>query len=282
MGIAPSLDAVARHSPARALPPPAKVVEAFDEHELFGRASAVAFRVLLTLIPFAMFVLALAGALSLGSLWSDDLAPNLAPHVSAPVFQIIDSTVQKALAGRELYWVTIGFGLVLWESSAAVRAIMAAFDAIYGVRRERTARARLLVSAWLALAEGLLVLATAAVLHLGPHLVDGAPGAIARYLVAAALLWVAVSLLVRFAPAERPDLDWVSLGSALVVVGWLVTWTLYGLYVTQIADLGSAFGAFAAVIVLLTFLQLSTIVLLAGTLIDALVAQEVTGDRRGK
>jgi membrane protein len=282
MGIAPSLDAVARHSPVRDLPPPAKVSDAFGEHELFVRASAVAFRGLLTLIPFAMFVLALAGALSLSSLWTNDLAPNLAPHVSAPVFQVIDSTVQKALAGRQLYWVTIGFGLMLWESSAAVRAIMAAFDAIYGVRRERTTRARLLVSAWLALAEVALVLATAAVLHGGPHLVDGPLGAIARYLVAAALLWAAVSLLVRFAPAERPDLDWVSLGSTLVVVGWLVTWSLYGLYVTQIADLGSAFGAFAAVIVLLTFLQLSAIVLLTGTLIDALVAEEVTGDRRGK
>src|SRR5436305_997048 len=168
MGIAPSLDAVARHAPVRALPRPATVAEAFGEHELFVRASAVAFRGLLTLIPFAMFVLALAGALSLSSLWTNDLAPNLAPHVSAPVFQIVDSTVQKALAGRQLYWVTIGFGLMLWESSATVRAIMAAFDSIYRVRRERSGRARLLVSAWLALAEVALVLATAAGLHPGP------------------------------------------------------------------------------------------------------------------
>src|SRR3954451_9234044 len=159
MGIAPSLDAVARHSPARALPPAAKVVEAYGRHELFVRASAIAFRVLLTLIPFAMFVLALAGALSLSSLWTDDLAPSLAPHVSAPVFQIIDSTVQKALAGRQPYWVTIGFGLALWESSAAVRAIMAAFDSIYGVRRKRSGRDRLLVSAWLALGRVGLALA---------------------------------------------------------------------------------------------------------------------------
>src|SRR5437763_9345857 len=169
MGIAPSLDAVARRSPVRDLPPPAKVAEAFGEHELFARASAVAFRILLTLIPFAMFVLALAGALSLSSLWTDDIAPNLGPHVSAPVFQVIDSTVQKALAGRQLWWVTVGFGFALWEASAAVRAIMGAFDAIYRVRRRRSQRDMLLVSAWLALAGGVLVLASAAVLHLGPH-----------------------------------------------------------------------------------------------------------------
>src|SRR5947207_12795240 len=120
MGIAPSLDALTRRSPTRALPPPAKVAEAFDRQQLFVRASAVSFRVLLTLIPFAMFVLALAGALSMDSLWMNDLAPNLRPHVSAPVFQIVDSTVRKALGGRQLYWVTIGFGLALWESSAAV------------------------------------------------------------------------------------------------------------------------------------------------------------------
>src|SRR3954467_15210169 len=134
MGIA----AVVRRSPTRPLPAPADVTDRFRRHELLVRASAIAFRSLFALVPFTLFVLALAGALSLDSLWTNDLAPNLAKHVSDSVFQIIDSTVQKVLTGRQLFWVTAGFALALWGASGAVRAIMVAFDAIFEVRRGRT------------------------------------------------------------------------------------------------------------------------------------------------
>ena len=282
MGLAASLAHVARRPPAPQLPALAEIAEGFHRHELFVRASAIAFRLLFTLIPFALFILALAGALSLDSLWTQDLAPNIAPKVSPQVYDILDSTVRKVLGGRQLFWVTAGFALTLWEASAAVRAVMQALDAIYGSRKRRPLVERLLTSAWLALATGVCVIGAAASLRFGSHLVGGIAGTLARYLVAAALLWLAVGLLVRFADAAPQPLRWVSFGSALVVVGWLITWSAYGFYVTSVADLGSAFGAFAVVIVLETFLQLSATVLLTGTLLDALVREDVARDGEAK
>src|SRR5206468_12378471 len=120
MGLAASLAQVARRAPAPQLPAPAEIAEAFHRHELFVRASAIAFRVLFTLIPFALFLLALAGALSLDSLWTKDLAPSIAPRVSPQVYDILDSTVRKVLGGRQLFWITAGFALALWAASAAV------------------------------------------------------------------------------------------------------------------------------------------------------------------
>jgi len=282
MGLAASLAQAARRPPAPRLPALAEIAEGFHRHELLVRASGIAFRLLFTLIPFVLFVLALAGALSLDSLWTQDLAPNIAPKVSPQVYDILDSTVRKVLGGRQLFWVTAGFALTLWEASAAVRAVMQALDAIYGSRKRRPLVERLLTSAWLALATGACVIGAAAALRFGPHLVGGIAGALARYLVAAALLWLAVGLLVRFADAAPQPLRWVSFGSALVVVGWLITWSAYGFYVTSVADLGSAFGAFAVVIVLVTFLQLSATVLLTGTLLDALVREDVARDGEAK
>src|SRR4051812_6785708 len=118
MGLAQAL----RRSPAPSLPSLAEIVEGFHRHELIIRASAIAFRVLFALIPFALFLLGLAGLLSLDRLWTQDLAPNIASRVSPQVYEILDSTVRKVLGGRQLFWVTAGFGLALWEASAAVRA----------------------------------------------------------------------------------------------------------------------------------------------------------------
>src|SRR4051812_40875658 len=156
-----SLAAVVRRTPAPPLPAPADVADGFGRHELMVHASAIAFRVLAALVPFTLFVLAAAGALSLGSLWTNDLAPNIAPHVSDSVFQVIDSTVQNVLAARQLFWVTVGFALALWEASAAVRAIMVAFDAIFEVRRRRSLRDSIATSLWLAAATALCVIAAA-------------------------------------------------------------------------------------------------------------------------
>lgn len=282
MGSAPALEGIARRPLAGPLPSLAQIADGFRRSELAIRASAISFRALYALIPFVLFVLALAGALSLDSLWTAHLAPDIAPRVSPAVFDILDSTVSKVLSSRQGFWVTIGALLVLWETSAAVRAVMAAFDAIYESERRRSTVERFRRSAWLAIACGACLVATAVVLQLGPLVLDGPLGAILRYLLAAALLWLTVTLLVRFAPAEPQPLGWVTFGSGLVVVGWLVTWSAYGLYLTQVADAGSAFGALAAIIILLAFLQLSSLVLLVGTLADSLIREQVTGDPQGK
>ena len=268
--------ALAQRFPALSIPPLGDVVEGFRRHELLVRASGIAFRTLFALIPLTLFALALAGTLSLDSLWTEHLAPQIAPKVSSSVYDILNSTATAVLGSRQLFWMTAGFALLLWELAAATRAVMRSLDRIYhGREEERPLRERVLTSVWLGLAAGACVLAAAAILQLAPL-----PG-ILRYVLAAAALWLTVGLLVRFGPAEPQPLGWISFGSTLVVVGWLVTWTIYGLYLTHVADVGSAFGAFAAVIVLMTFLQLSASVLLAGALIDSLVREAVTGDRQG-
>jgi membrane protein len=258
------------------LPSLGEVADGFRRHELVTRASAIAFRVLYAMVPFALFVLAAAGLLQLESLWTEDLAPDIAPHVSSAVFSILDDVALNALTGQRVFWVTIGFALALWEVSSAIRVIQGCLDDIYGAERRRSFGERLPTSLWLGALCGTLILAAIADLRLGALLVGGPLGAIVRYLVAAALLWACVTALARFAPAERRPIEWVTFGSTLVVAGWLVSWSIYGLYLTQLAEVGSVFGAFAAVIVLMTFLEISCVVLLAGTLVDAQVRQHAS------
>ena len=282
MGSTPALSDIVRRPLAGPLPSLDEIVDGFKRSELAIRASSISFRLLYALIPFALFSLALTGLLSLDSLWNVHLGPDIAARVSASVYDVLNTTVQRVLAGRQLFWVTIGALLVLWETSSAARAVMAALDTIYETDRRRSTLERFRRSFWLAPACSACVLAAGVSLQLGSLVLDGPLGAIARYVLAAALLWCTVTLLVRFAPADPPPLGWVSFGSTLVIAGWLLTWSAYGLYITKIADPGSAFGALAAIIILLAFLQLSNIVLLTGALVDSLIRERVTGDPQGK
>ena len=272
---------------ARALGPREAVeemVRAYRRNDLLTCASAISFRVFFALIPFLLFVLGLLGVFHLQSVWRDDVAPNLRPHVSAAAFQVIDDTVTKILGGKRLFWATAGAGLATWQISSAVRAVMGAFNRIYGARERRSFVRRMSVSLALALAVGALLLLAVAVVRAGPVAVDavfgdgalvGAVSAVVQWAVAAGLLLVVVGLLVRFAPDAELPMRWVSFGALLVVGAWLLMSLVFGWYLTSIADYGSVFGSLATVIVVLEYLYLSSIAFLSGAQMDALLRERV-------
>jgi len=246
------------------------IVADFERHRLLFFASAISYSVLAALIPFTCFLLALLGALHLDSLWYDHLAPQIESHVSGAVYTVITETVQRILRHAAAFWVTAGAVLTVYEVSGAMRAVMRALDEIYGTRRGRRVRERIVVSVWLSIAAGALVLAALCVLVLGSLVVGSGLGSlVARVAVAALLLLGAVGLTVRFAPARPQPVGWVSFGTALIVTCWLATAGLYALYVTTIASYGSVFGNLAVAFVLIVFVNLSSVAFLLGALIDA-------------
>ncbi|MFL5827205.1 MAG: YihY/virulence factor BrkB family protein [Thermoleophilaceae bacterium] len=257
-----------------------KLVDEFERNDLLTSASAIAFQILTTIVPFALFLVSLAGFLNLGSLWRDEIAPKLHNAVSGPAYQVINDTVTKALSSRQAFWLTFGALLALWQLSGAVRAAMGALNRVYDVRAERSWRERIAVSVAIALGQALCLIGALAVVTLTPLLYGdvGQPlGALlfaARWGAAALLLLACVWMLVRYGPASPRPVRWVSFGSGLVVAGWVLMSIGFGVYLRAVADYGSIFGNLASLVVLLTYLYLSAIVFLGGAQIDSLVRSE--------
>jgi len=243
------------------------ILEGFARHRLLTYASAIAYQVLSALIPFALFALALAGLLNLQSLWTDHLRPTVARDASPEVYALLNKTVTQVLDHGQTFWLTFGLIVVLWELGGAVRATMEALDDIFRVRKKRSRRDKYVTSTWLSAAVGALWLASLACLA-GSSWLGGPLGAIARYVIAALLLTFATGLTVRIAPATKQPVTWVSAGSVVIVLGWLLVVGGYVLYATSIASYGSVFGALAAAFVLLVATYLSAVVFLTGVLLD--------------
>ena len=102
-----------------------------------------------------------------------------------------------------------------------------------------------------------------------------AAGPLANIVLSVALLWATVTLVVRVAPAERRPPGRVSFGGTLVVVAWFASSAVFAWYLTAVADYGSIFGALATVVVVLTYLYISTIAFLTGVQLDALVQERL-------
>ena len=217
------------------------------------------------------------GVLQLDDVWRDDLAPDVKGSVSAAAFSLIDDTVRKVLGEKQLFWVTAGAALAVWEGSGAVRTAMGAIDEVYAGEDARSTGGKLGRSIVLAVAVGLCIVGALVAVRFGPLLhgeISGAAAAlsfVARWLVAVLLLGLAVGLLVHYAPRVDQPLPWVSFGAVLVLVGWIAMSVGFGIYVSRIASYGSIFGHLATFFVLLLYLYEAAVVFVGGVQVDAVV-----------
>jgi membrane protein len=113
------------------------VVRSFQRNSLANFASAMSFQVVLAIAPFLLFLLALIGFLDLEEIWRQDVAPDVRKEVSGSAFRLIEDTVDQVLNQKQVWWLTAGLALTLWELSAATRVTMTALDRVYGFHRRR-------------------------------------------------------------------------------------------------------------------------------------------------
>jgi membrane protein len=260
---------------ARRLAP--EVVDAFRRNGLINFAASISFLIVLALVPFLLFLLALLGYLDLDEVWRDDVAPEIRGTLSEAAYRLLDDTATRVLTERQAWWVTAGFALALWYVSAATRVTMTALDRIYGFHRRRDFFEIFPRSVGLGLAMGVALLAAVAVVRFVPLLIGDLDGVLlalsflARWLVAGALLWAGVSLLVHHGSATRQTLPWVTLGTGLVMIAWVGMSILFGIYTTYVANYGSVFGNLATFFVLLLYVYSSSAAFLVGVQTDACI-----------
>jgi membrane protein len=265
-----------------------EVLDGFEDNDLLTYASAISFQILTAIVPFLLFVLALASVLHMSDVWHDHVAPQLRANFSPALFAAIKNAVVTVFTGPRLLWATLGGALALWQISGAVRAVMGVLARIYCSSRERSFVKRYSISFVLSLEVGVCFVLVAVCLLFAPFFSlthAGAPvkvlGFLVRWVLIIALLWAIVGLLVRHAPAARQTVPWVSLGAGIVIVSWVVVSLVFYLYLTNVASYQSVFGSLASVIVSLAYLYISTTVFLFGAQLDAIIRAQATGTASG-
>ncbi len=249
------------------------------EHGLPIYASAIAFRALVALIPLVLLGLGLLGAFGLQSTWEDSIAPAIEPRVTQPVFHAIDYSAKRILSGGSAGLILFASALVLWDLAIGVSAIMNALNRIHDVEERRSRWRRILTAAGLAVAVAVCVLGTVLLLTVAPragggfHVLLG----IGRWLVAPLILMLAVGLLVRLGPAERPEARWASVGSVLVIVTWIVASVLFRLWITYVANFKSPLGSLTGLLILTTYVFVSSAIFLVGAELDELLRKQARG-----
>ncbi len=89
----------------------------------------------------------------------------------------------------------------------------------------------------------------------------------------------ALSVLYRVAPdRDAPKFRWVTLGSGVVTVAWVLVSVVFSLYVSNFGSYSATYGAVAGVVVLMLWLQLTCFLVLLGAEINAETEHQTAQD----
>ncbi|GAO03821.1 YihY/virulence factor BrkB family protein [Anaeromyxobacter sp. PSR-1] len=250
-------------------------------------AATVTYYGVLALFPFLLFLVALASVV-ITPAQAQALVDQLAQVAPGEVTKIVGDRIQQL--GSQQNVTLLGFGALgaIWAASGATLALMRALNTAYDVGESRPF--------WKVRAIGLLMTVIAGVLALAGALAAVATEPLANAIggpVGAAILWLRLpvaalvmmflwALLYYVLPDVEQRFKFITPGSVFGVVLWVLASWGFGKYVANFGNYDKTYGSIAGVIVLLFWMWISSLVLLVGAEINALIEhRSPEGKREG-
>ena len=248
----------------------------FLDHEGPALAGYIAFSVLLALFPFVLFLVALSGLLGQNDAvqaFVFSAFDYLPVEVGRELFPVVSNIVLKPPAGGVATFSMLG---TLWVASSGVEALRTALDRAYGVHDRRAFWWRRLqglgfvvggaggvfVSMLLVVIGPLAWHALNAIVPIPPEF-ESIYNAV-RYLAGGLGIAVVLWFLYRLLPNARQR--WINAvpGALFATAMWLVSATVYSLYLQNVVNYSMTYGSLGGIIGALIFFSFSAMIFIYG------------------
>lgn len=253
----------------------------FSNDDMSTYASALAYRALFSLFPFLLFLMALLGFLHLPEFfaWLREQASLVLPPVALEQVNPVIDQLQDQKSGL----LSLGILFALWTASVGVRSLMNAMNRAYDVREGRPGWKLTLLSLLYTVGIAIMLLLAAGLMVVGPQLMEWLAEQVGlkdtvvllwswlRWPVAALLMMLVVAVLYYVAPDVEQDFRFITPGSVLAVVVWIIASIGFGIYVQNFGNYDATYGSIGAIIVLLLYFYISAAVLLLGAELNAVI-----------
>ena len=211
------------------------------------------------------------------------LPADVAVLIADQLLGVVETSGEKKGLG-----LLLALAIALWGARNAAGSIVTALNIAYEEEEKRGFIKVTLLSLAMtasAVVMALLAIGAAAVLGFLHHLLPGTgPVALAAwkilsYALLAAAAAAAIATLYRYGPSrERARWTWITPGSAFASAAWLLLSLGFGFYVANFGNYDATYGSLGAVVVLLTWMYLSSYVLLFGAELNSELEHQTARD----
>jgi membrane protein len=177
--------------------------------------------------------------------------------------------------------------LAVWSANGGMKAIIDALNVVYDEKEKRGFIKLNAVSLaftvggviGILLAIGLVVVTPVVLSMIGLGSAVDALIRFGRWPVLVVILLLALAVLYRYAPSRRsPKWRWISVGSIVATITWMIGSGLLSFYLANFGHYDATYGSLGAAIALMTWMWMSTIVILLGAELNSEIEHQTTKD----
>ncbi|HSH17882.1 MAG TPA: YihY/virulence factor BrkB family protein [Candidatus Saccharimonadales bacterium] len=249
--------------------------QALKDKNLTMSAAALAYYTTLAFFPAALglatFYTAIAGPEGLLALLRNMelVVPPVVQNLLETQLTPLSRAQQTSLGIASL----VSLGLVFWTTSGGIQNLVKALNVAYDVRESRGLIKLRLVSLALSVVFILFILLALVLLVLQGDALHaiGLPTTLAnifpilRWPLLVVVLSIFLAVIYRYAPDRKePKWSWVSWGAAAATIIWLIGTALFFIYAQNFGNFNRSYGTFASIIILMTWFNLSSLIILVG------------------
>lgn len=263
-----------------------RTVKEFVDDEMLDWAAALTYYSVLSLFPAVVVLTAIVGLI--GESATQPIIENvqqLAPGQTRDMLTNVIRELEKSgsVAGPVAI---LGLLSALWAASGYIGGFIRASNAIYDIEEGRPIWKTIPLRIGLTIAMVVLLAACAVGVvvtggiaeRVGDLFGIGSTGVlvwnIAKWPVLAILISLAIALLYWASPNVRhPGFRWLTPGSLVAVVMWVLASLGFAFYVANFASYNKVYGSLAGVVVFLVWLWISNLAVLLGAEFDAELAR---------
>jgi len=244
-------------------------------------AAALAFRLLLSVFPFVIFLTTLLGFLESPQFfeWMRNQAAYLLPPEAMVQVDDVLAELQTPQGGL----MSFGIALAIGSASSGVLGTMKALNVAYDVRESRPMWKRFAMAIVYTLTLALLLIIVAALMVSGSAFITWLAQQVGlgslfinvwiwiRWPITIGLLMLVISFIYYAAPNLRQPFRLITPGAVMAVTLWVAASLSFGFYVQNFASYSKTYGSMGAIVVLLIYVFLSAAVLLFGAELNAVI-----------
>ncbi len=259
----------------------------FKDDELTDRAAALTYYGVLALFPALLVLVSVLGLT--GRSTTDKVLDNLQQFAPGSARDIITSAVQQLQgnSGTGSLMAVVGLVLAVWSASGYVAAFIRAANAVYDMPEGRPVWKILpvrvavtvvlmvlaVISALIVVFTGTLARQAGRALGIGDTALT--VWSIAKWPVLVILVTVMIAILYWATPNARvKGFRWITPGSFLALLIWMVASAGFALYVANFASYNKTYGTMAGVIVFLLWLWITNLAILLGLEFDSEIVRQ--------
>jgi membrane protein len=260
-----------------------KVVSGINDDNLLGRASELAYSLILALFPFLLFLLAIVGLFaSHATVLRTNLLAYLSQVLPPAAFQVISHMLNEVTQNATNGKITFGILLTIWSAAGGMNSMISGLNGAYELKESRSWFKVRATAFGLTIAISLLIILALVTILAGAYVANVVGSyyglkevvivlwRIGQIVLAITFVTLSFSVIYYFGPdVEEQHWYWITPGSFFGVLLWIAASFGFRVYLHFFNSYSKTYGSLGAVMILLFWLYVTGFAFLVGGEINA-------------